>query len=56
MVELTVENQAEYEEYKLMKADVMMLRQIKGDVDKVMREIHPEMAQKDKSKEKETTL
>ena len=56
LTELTVENQAEYEQYKLMKADVMMLHQIKGDVDKVMREMHPEIVQSDKSKEKEATL
>lgn len=56
LAELTAENQAEYEQYKLMKADVMMLHQIKGDVDKVMREMHPEIVQPDKSKEKEATL
>lgn len=56
LAELIAENQTEYEQYKLMKADVTMLRQIKSDVDKVMREMHPEIVQHNKTKEKETTL
>lgn len=34
----------------------IVLYQIKGDVDKAMRETHPELLHSDKTKEKETTL
>ena len=37
-----------------MQKDLTLLYQIKGDVDKVMRETHPEMLHTDKTKE--TTL
>ena len=54
--ELSAEREAEYQEYKLLKKDLTMLYQIKGDVDKAMRETHPEMLRPDKTKETETTL
>ncbi len=54
--ELSAQREAEYQEYKLMQKDLMILYQIKGDIDKVMREIHPEMLRPDKTKETETTL
>ena len=34
-----------------MQKDLTLLYQIKGDVDKVMRETHPEMLRTDKTKE-----
>ena len=40
--------------WELMQKDLTLLYQIKGDVDKVMRETHPEMLHTDKTKE--TTL
>ena len=45
-----------YQEYKLLQKDLTLLYQIKGDVDKAMRETHPELLHSDKTKEKETTL
>ena len=39
-----------------MQKDLTLLYQIKGDVDKVMRENHPEMLHSDKTKETETEL
>lgn len=54
--ELSAEREAEYQEYKLLQKDLTMLYQIKGDVDKAMRETHPEMLRPDKTKETETTL
>lgn len=39
-----------------MQKDLMFLYQIKSDVDKAMREKHPEMLYPDKTKEAETTL
>lgn len=54
--ELSAQREVEYQEYKLMQKDLTMLYQIKGDVDKVMREIHPEMLHPNKTKEAETTL
>ena len=54
--ELTAQREAEYQEYKLMQKDLTLLYQIKGDVDKVMRENHPEMLHSDKTKETETEL
>lgn len=54
--ELSAEREAEYQEYKLLQKDLTMLYQIKGDVDKAMRETHPEMLHPDKAKETETTL
>ena len=39
----------EYEAYKPMNQDLKMLYQIKGDVDKVMRELHPELLQTQKN-------
>lgn len=52
--ELSARREAEYQKYKLMQKDLTLLYQIKGDVDKVMRETHPEMLHADKTKE--TTL
>ena len=52
--ELSVQKESEYQEYKIMQKDLTMLYQIKGDVDKAMRETHPEMLRTDKTKE--TTL
>lgn len=54
--ELSAQREAEYQEYKLLQKDLTLLYQIKGDVDKVMRETHPEMLHPDKTKEIETTL
>lgn len=54
--ELSAQREAEYQEYKLMQKDLALLYQIKGDVDKAMRETHPEMQHPDKTKETETTL
>ena len=52
--ELSAQREDEYQKYKLMQKDLTLLYQIKGDVDKVMRETHPEMLHTDKTKE--TTL
>ena len=52
--ELSTQREYEYQQYKLMQKDLTVLYQIKGDVDKVMRETHPEMLHTDKTKE--TTL
>lgn len=52
--ELSVQREDEYQKYKLMQKDLTLLYQIKGDVDKVMRETHHEMLHTDKTKE--TTL
>lgn len=54
--ELAAQREAEYQEYKLLQKDLTLLYQIKGDVDKVMRENHPEMLHSDKTKETETAL
>jgi hypothetical protein len=54
--ELAEQRETEYQEYKLMQKDLMFLYQIKSDVDKAMREKHPEMLYPDKTKEAETTL
>ena len=54
--ELSVQKESEYQEYKIMQKDLMLLYQIKGDVDHAMREKHPEMLRHDKTKETETTL
>ena len=52
--ELSALREDEYQKYKVMQKDLTLLYQIKGDVDKVMRETHPEMLHTDKTKE--TTL
>ena len=52
--ELSAQREAEYQEYKHLQKDLTLLYQIKGDVDKAMREKHPEMLRTDKTKE--TTL
>lgn len=52
--ELSAQREDEYQKYKLMQKDLTLLYQIKGDVDKVMRETHPEILHTDKTKE--TTL
>ena len=49
--ELLAQRENEYQKYKLMQKDLTLLYQIKGDVDKVMRETHPEMLRTDKTKE-----
>ena len=54
--ELTEQRETRYQEYKLMQKDLMLLYQIKSDVDKAMRENHPEMQQHDKTKEAENAL
>ena len=54
--ELSAQREDEYQKYKLMQKNLTLLYQIKGDVDKVMRETHPEMQRHDKTKETETTL
>lgn len=53
--ELAEQREIEYQEYKLMQKDLMLLYQIKSDVDKAMRENHSEM-HPDKTKEAETVL
>lgn len=53
--DLSAQREAEYQEYKLMQKDLTLLYQIKSDVDKAMRENHPEM-HPDKTKEAETVL
>ena len=53
--DLSAQREAEYQEYKLMQKDLTLLYQIKSDVDKAMRENHPEM-HPDKTKETETVL
>ena len=52
--ELLAQREDEYQKYKVMQKDLTLLYQIKGDVDKVMRETHPKMLRTDKTKE--TTL
>ena len=52
--ELSAQRENEYQKYKVMQKDLTLLYQIKGDVDKVMRETHPEILHADKTKE--TTL
>ena len=54
--ELSAQREAEYQEYKLLQKDLILLYQIKNDVDQVMRETHPELLHSDKTKEKESTL
>lgn len=54
--ELTEQRETEYQEYKLMQKDLMLLYQIKSDVDKAMRENHPEMLQHGKTQEAENAL
>ena len=54
--ELSAQREVEYQEYKLLQKDLTLLYQIKGDVDKAMRETHLEMLHPDKTKETETTL
>ena len=49
--ELSALREDEYQKYKVMQKDLTLLYQIKGDVDKVMRETHPEMLHTDKTKE-----
>lgn len=49
--ELSAQREDEYQKYKLMQKELTLLYQIKGDVDKVMRETHPEMLHTDKTKE-----
>ena len=54
--ELSAQRENEYLEYKVMQKELTLLYQIKGDVDKAMREKHPEMLRTEKTKETETTL
>lgn len=49
--ELSAQKESEYQEYKIMQKDLTMLYQIRGGVDKAMRETHPEMLRHDKTKE-----
>ena len=53
---MSAQREVEYQEYKLLQKDLTLLYQIKGDVDKAMRETHLEMLHPDKTKETETTL
>ncbi len=52
--QLSAQNDAVYQEYKGMQSDLMMLRQIKGDVDRIMRQRNPEAEKQEQTKE--TTL
>lgn len=54
--ELSAQRENEYLEYKVMQKELTLLYQIKGDVDKAMREKYPEMLRTEKTKETETTL
>lgn len=54
--ELAEQRETEYQEYKLMQKDLMLLYQIKSDVDKAMHENHPEMRHPNKTKETENAL
>ena len=54
--ELAEQRETEYQEYKLVQKDLMLLYQIKSDVDKAMRENHPEMLQHGKTQEAENAL
>lgn len=54
--ELSAQREAEYQEYKLMQKDLTLLYQIKGDVDQVLRETHPEMRCSNKTKESDPIL
>lgn len=47
--QLEAQYSEEYEAYKPMNQDLKMLYQIKGDVDKVMRVLHPELLQTQKN-------
>ena len=47
--QLEAQYSEEYEAYKPMNQDLKMLYQFKGDVDKVMRELHPELLQTQKN-------
>lgn len=47
--QLEAQYSEEYEAYKPMNQDLKMLYQIKGDVDKVMRKLHPELLQTQKN-------
>ena len=47
--QLEAQYSEEYEAYKPLNQDLKMLYQIKGDVDKVMRELHPQFSQKAKT-------
>lgn len=47
--QLETQYSQKYEEYKPLKQELKMLYQIKGDIDAVMRELHPELLQKEKS-------
>ena len=49
--ELSAQKESEYQEYKIMQKDLTMLYHIRGDVDKAMRETHPEILRHDKTKE-----
>lgn len=46
--QLEAQYSEEYEAYKPLNQDLKMLYQIKGDVEKVMRELHPELLQTEK--------
>ena len=47
--ELSAQREEEYQEYKVMKKEILLLYQIKGDVNRAMRELHPELLQTEKN-------
>ena len=54
--ELSAQREADYQEYKLLQKELTLLYQIKGDVDKVMREPRHDMLRPDITKETEPIL
>lgn len=54
--QLEAQRSEEYEAYKPLNQDLKMLYQIKGDVDKVMRELHPELLQTEKNNTEKTEV
>ena len=49
--ELSAQKESAYQEYTIMQKDLTMLYQIRGGVDKAMRETNPEMLRHNKTKE-----
>lgn len=54
--ELSAQRKAEYQAYRLIQKELTLLHRIKGDVDRVLRETHPELRQSHKIQEKEPEL
>ena len=54
--ELSEQREAEYQEYKLIQKELTLLYQIKGDVDRVLCETHPDWMHFHQVKEQEAAL